>query len=172
MTIREIIIKLVKEDEERVWSLKDLGIRVREVYLEINENECADPERQIRILAQEGILFKPKKGYYKYNCDKTIATGVGELFAAAMKKEVLKKYDNRCIICGNSTSSDLAIDHLIPYSKGGKNTLENAIVLCTKCNNKKKDKVGAEEIEFFENNKKDLENRTKILDEVIEKLKK
>ena len=43
--------------------------------------------------------------------------------------------------CGNcGTDRDLTADHVIPRSKGGRNTLDNVRVLCRKCNASKKDR--------------------------------
>ncbi|MDR2458182.1 MAG: HNH endonuclease [Clostridiales Family XIII bacterium] len=47
-----------------------------------------------------------------------------------------------CYICGKEFSErHLSIDHIIPLSRGGKNTWENMITCCLKCNWKKGDKL-------------------------------
>lgn len=48
-------------------------------------------------------------------------------------------YENRCLCCGEI--KPLAIDHIIPLSKGGTNTLDNLQPLCKSCNSKKRDKT-------------------------------
>lgn len=45
------------------------------------------------------------------------------------------RYDNRCACCG--AQSPLTVDHVIPVSRGGANTLENAQPLCRSCNSSK-----------------------------------
>ncbi|MFW6281216.1 MAG: HNH endonuclease [bacterium] len=45
---------------------------------------------------------------------------------------------HNCQYCSNEKGSkDLNIDHIIPKSKGGKNTWENLVCACIKCNSKK-----------------------------------
>lgn len=54
---------------------------------------------------------------------------------------IYKKYDLTCCKCGhkNGEGKDipLHIDHIIPISKGGTNTIENYQLLCNSCNSKK-----------------------------------
>lgn len=51
---------------------------------------------------------------------------------------IFKKAGFKCQCCGMRPSSEndiqLNIDHIIPFSKGGKNSIENYQVLCNKCN--------------------------------------
>jgi hypothetical protein len=55
-----------------------------------------------------------------------------------LRYEVLKRDNFRCVLCGNSPARtpDLALhaDHIIPFSKGGKTTLENLRTACFNCN--------------------------------------
>ncbi len=44
-----------------------------------------------------------------------------------------------CKVCG--TTEHLTVDHVIPVSKGGTNSLENLQVLCNDCNQLKADKL-------------------------------
>jgi 5-methylcytosine-specific restriction endonuclease McrA len=53
--------------------------------------------------------------------------------------EVLEMYGNVCASCG--TSDDIAIDHIIPLSRGGSNTKENIRPLCRACNVSKSNKM-------------------------------
>lgn len=55
---------------------------------------------------------------------------------------VYKRDDNRCQYCGSI--KQLTIDHVIPKSKGGKDTWENLVVACMPCNTKKGDRTPEE----------------------------
>lgn len=50
------------------------------------------------------------------------------------RKGVLVRDNHKCAYCGKSAST---IDHIIPKSRGGKNTYSNAVACCNKCNGKK-----------------------------------
>ncbi len=51
--------------------------------------------------------------------------------------DLCEKYDNKCLCCGKSNVK-LTVDHVIPVSKGGQNTIENIQPLCKSCNSKKR----------------------------------
>lgn len=55
------------------------------------------------------------------------------------KGNVFKRDGNRCVYCGND--KDLTIDHVIPRSKGGRDTWDNLATACSPCNSKKGDTV-------------------------------
>ncbi len=47
----------------------------------------------------------------------------------------------KCEMCGKKVGWDeFEADHIQPYSKGGKTTIENGQVLCSTCNKKKYNK--------------------------------
>jgi 5-methylcytosine-specific restriction endonuclease McrA len=53
------------------------------------------------------------------------------------KQNILKRDHYSCVYCGDDYRRYLTIDHVIPQSKGGKNTWDNLVTACFKCNNKK-----------------------------------
>jgi 5-methylcytosine-specific restriction endonuclease McrA len=55
------------------------------------------------------------------------------------RKNILKRDGFKCVYCGGT--SDLTIDHIVPKCRGGKSSWENLVSACTKCNNKKDDKL-------------------------------
>lgn len=62
-----------------------------------------------------------------------------------MRYQVLKRDNFKCCMCGASPAKDptieLHIDHIIPWSKGGENTLDNLQTLCSRCNIGKSDSI-------------------------------
>jgi hypothetical protein len=55
-----------------------------------------------------------------------------------VRLQVFKRDNYACVICGKSPATHrgivLHIDHKLPYSKGGDNSLKNLRTLCDKCN--------------------------------------
>jgi len=55
-----------------------------------------------------------------------------------LRLKVLERDRFRCVFCGKSPATDLGtilqIDHIHPFSKGGKTTLDNLQTLCIECN--------------------------------------
>jgi hypothetical protein len=78
----------------------------------------------------------------KSNKDSEIAEASEALaprsISMAMRYKILSRDKFRCVICGASPAKDvgveLHIDHIHPWSRGGKNVEENLRTLCSKCN--------------------------------------
>ena len=60
-----------------------------------------------------------------------------------LRYQVLKRDNFKCCACGASPakepSVELHIDHIVPWSKGGKTAIGNLQTLCSKCNLGKSD---------------------------------
>lgn len=63
------------------------------------------------------------------------------------KKNVMVRDDFTCVYCG--TKKNLNIDHVIPQSKGGRNTFENTVTSCVRCNSRKGDRTLRESKMFY-----------------------
>ena len=58
------------------------------------------------------------------------------------RKAILLRDRHRCQYCGQKFSPGvLTLDHIVPVSKGGRNSFENLVCACGPCNKKKGDKM-------------------------------
>jgi 5-methylcytosine-specific restriction endonuclease McrA len=53
------------------------------------------------------------------------------------RQNIYRRDDHKCIYCGDS--ENLTLDHVLPKSKGGKNTWTNLVTCCGNCNVRKGD---------------------------------
>lgn len=61
------------------------------------------------------------------------------------RNNILNRDGNMCMYCGKVLPTrDLTLDHIIPRSRGGKNTWDNLVACCTPCNKYKGDKMLSE----------------------------
>ena len=51
------------------------------------------------------------------------------------RKRLYRRDNNQCVYCGSK--KNLTIDHVLPKSRGGKNTWANLVTCCNSCNIKK-----------------------------------
>ncbi|MEM1127823.1 MAG: HNH endonuclease [Bacteroidota bacterium] len=58
------------------------------------------------------------------------------------RKNVLRRDRHRCQYCGSH--DELTVDHILPRSRGGRDTWENLVAACTRCNNRKGSRTPAE----------------------------
>ena len=70
---------------------------------------------------------------------KAILKGSSGSFTALEWATLLTTYDNRCAYC--KKRKKLTVDHVIPLSKGGINTIGNIVPACGSCNSSKCDRL-------------------------------
>lgn len=114
------------------WN-KAIHAFVERVNLDVGPGSTAAPEISIESKKISAQVAKPKSP------EDVRAIRLG------LRYNVLKRDNFRCVICGTSPATTLAcklhIDHIVPWSHGGKTVIENLRTLCEQCNPGKSDKV-------------------------------
>lgn len=62
-----------------------------------------------------------------------------EAIPRAVQREVWQRDGGRCVECG--TKEKLCFDHIVPFSRGGSNTVRNLQLLCEGCNGSKGNRI-------------------------------
>ena len=61
------------------------------------------------------------------------------------RSNIIWRDHNKCQYCTcDFTTSELTLDHVVPRSRGGKNTWTNLVACCRKCNQAKRDRTPEE----------------------------
>lgn len=64
--------------------------------------------------------------------------------ASLTKANVHKRDGYTCVYCGEDARKHLTVDHVIPRSRGGKNSWDNLVTCCFACNNVKDNRTPEE----------------------------
>ena len=119
------------------------GLEWGRLYTEYGKNEydVDELEKKVKALMEDDEVTNPK-GIYEYvlsNCskDKEKHLSIRE-FSDKEKSMMYSKQNGICPICGKHYEiEEMEGDHIIPWSKGGKTTIDNLQMLCKKCNREK-----------------------------------
>ena len=61
-----------------------------------------------------------------------------QIVTEKLRNEIFNRDGNKCVLC--NSKKNLCLDHIIPFSKGGKTEKNNLQTLCNDCNTNKRDK--------------------------------
>jgi 5-methylcytosine-specific restriction endonuclease McrA len=73
----------------------------------------------------------------------------GTLFGYEVREYLLEKWKRECVYCG-MTNVRLEIDHIIPKNSGGTNRVDNLVICCRSCNEKKGNRTIQEFLKYSE----------------------
>lgn len=96
-------------------------------------------ESRIKELMKDADVTN-KKGIYEYLLSGEERKLNLRAFDDNMKREAYERQNGVCVKCGRRFDfGQMAGDHIIPWAKGGKTTVENCQMLCRRCNGVKSD---------------------------------
>ena len=151
-TIRQLAQNFLSQDESQLQhyetTIKRMPLKV------LKKHEVVFNDGDLIALNTSKLTFE-QKAHIKMLCEQKLQEfiakkGLGlwdyrmldsEPVPGSLRNRVLEEADGRCELCGATKKErPLDIDHIVPRSKGGKNTYENLQVLCSKCNRAKGNK--------------------------------
>jgi 5-methylcytosine-specific restriction endonuclease McrA len=81
------------------------------------------------------IQLYPEKSAQYFNNRRARIQQAGGEFTSREWKKLCKRYDYTCLCCGKREPEiKLTVDHVIPLSAGGTNSIDNIQPLCISCN--------------------------------------
>jgi 5-methylcytosine-specific restriction endonuclease McrA len=85
-------------------------------------------------------LVNPNLQIYKPSIIRVFQFVKQHIHKVPLTRENVYKRDNyECVYCGYSNVKMLTLDHVIPQSKGGKDSWDNLVTACRQCNGEKSD---------------------------------
>ncbi len=120
-------IKKLEEEKEEALRRKEMDEEKEKIKQEIRDNKRKKElrEQAMQELQDEGVIEKVHKR---------------EPIPQEVQDAVWRRDGGRCVKCGSQ--ENLEFDHIIPFSKGGSNTVRNLQLLCQKCNREKSNHIG------------------------------
>lgn len=115
---------LVLNQDYQPLSICSVQRSMKLLFLEKAELLHDDPEKELRT-TRKSFQFPSVirlRNYIRVPYAKIVLS----------RRNVMRRDDFMCQYCGKK--SDLTIDHIIPKSRGGKDTWENLATACEKCN--------------------------------------
>ena len=96
-------------------------------------------EQEIQNLMMDDDVTN-KKGIYQYVLTRNEKYLNIRAFTESQRRAAYEKQNGICPKCGKSFAlKEMEADHITPWSKGGKTSVDNCQMLCQECNRRKSD---------------------------------
>lgn len=118
----------IKAQAER-WEVLEEERKKEEIRLKLlNQNKQKELQKKVKHeMIEEGLL--PSMNLRRR-----------ERISQEVKDAVWNRDGGKCVECGSKER--IEFDHIVPFSKGGSNTVRNLQLLCETCNRQKSNKIG------------------------------
>lgn len=148
-TLRQLALSFLVEDESRVLFYED---RIRKMPARILKKHGVIRQQGDLLSLTVGPLDYVQRSKIRELCERRLQAFLQQrgldAWAArmietdpvppALRYQALLRSGGRCALCGaTKDETTLHVDHIVPRSRGGKNTLDNLQVLCAACNQAK-----------------------------------
>ena len=105
---------------------------------------CVSEYFRCAVCKKPSKYFIDSGSFCSKNCERKFLYGIPEddrsrHIPLVVRREVWQRDKGFCLQCGSK--KDLEFDHIIPWSKGGSNSVNNIQILCKKCNSAKRDNI-------------------------------
>jgi len=95
-----------------------------------------------RIVYEHDVFFKTINPNLQYKKPSIILidkwVNVHNKAVPLNRDNILKRDNHACVYCGfDKNRKELTLDHVIPKARGGKDSWDNLVTACKKCNNEK-----------------------------------
>jgi hypothetical protein len=137
----ESVINWVKKNFTKYYKHEMLHVNWGYLFAS-HKDDALDPvalaEKIDKLMADDDVTNK--KGIFQYVLDGVERNLSIREFSNSVKTTVYNKQNGVCPHCGKQYPiEDMQADHIIPWSKGGKTTIDNCQMLCNNCNLNKSD---------------------------------
>jgi 5-methylcytosine-specific restriction endonuclease McrA len=103
----------------------------------VKEQRRANPER-FRAIDRARYWRNLEKRRHQSRVARARRSGVSCYLTLEQWKDLLRRFNFRCAYClKRLTKKNRSLDHLIPLTRGGGNTLDNLVPACRRCNQRK-----------------------------------
>lgn len=120
----KLTIRNAQELEDTVSYIRAMAAAAPLPEVEAQQGPSAPPPRMIDAASMPKTSeMKPRR----------------EAIPRAVQREVWQRDGGRCVEC--STREKLCFDHIVPFSRGGSNTVRNIQLLCEDCNLSKGNRI-------------------------------
>lgn len=140
------------ENLDRAWSMLGRQPRAKEMKQPLSSMSVSRYQKEFKkswrgicldfLAWRSGAsnLGEHRRGLWRDGSGARVGTGERPRreLSLSLRYEVLRRDNFRCVRCGRSPASErgveLHVDHVRPWSKDGRSTLENLQTLCSACN--------------------------------------